>query len=176
MTLYVAQVSARNTPLSKRSATDEILTLALRARRGEALSEDALSHLAALVAGRPWPEWAASSACTHYDKHVVRGAEWPALTTPAGYERSLRRVVLDPNTSIVLCVYRGADQAEPEYQLVFHGETLATERGPNGGPYIALHYSLDAGCRRTGYQVAGDADEYIASKEDVGVITNVLWL
>ncbi len=159
-----------------RSYTDEIRTLALRARRGETLTEDQLAHLAALVAGRTWPAWNPGTAYHHHYKHVTCLGRWPSHTTLAAYEWSIRRVVLHPDTSIVLNVVQTAEMPEPEFGLTFHGATLPSEKGPNGGRYTVFHYSLDAGCWRTCYQVDEDVDAYVAAEVAAGRMKEILWL
>ncbi len=164
-------------PLQRaRSYTGELRSLALRARRGETLTEDNLAHLAALVAGRTWPEWNHVSAQEHCYKRVQCEREWPAHTAVEGYERSIRRVILDPHSDIFLSVARTAEMPEPEYVLTFMGESRPEERGEHGKHYIVVVYSLDAGCWRTAYQTHEDPDEYLERKQALGVVKEVVWL
>ncbi len=159
-----------------RSYTDESRALALRARRGETLTEDELAHLAALVAGQTWPSWNRVSAHEHLYKRVQCEREWPAHTTLESYERSIRRVILDPHSDIILKVVRTAGMPEPEYGLAFIGEALPEERGAHGKRYVVVRYSLDAGCWRTAYQTDEDPDEHVERKQALGVWKEVVWL
>ena len=159
-----------------RSHTDEIRALALRARRGETLSEDQLFHLSALIAGQTWPAWNPVSAQEHRYKRVQCEREWPAHTALEGYERSIRRVILDPRSDIILSVVQTAGMPEPEYGLAFIGESLPEERGEHGKKYIVVRYSLDSGCWRTAYQTDEGPDEHVERKQALGVWKEVVWL
>ena len=159
-----------------RSYADEIRALALRARRGETLTEDELVHLAALIAGQTWPAWNRVSAHEHRYKRVQCEREWPAHTTLESYERSIRRVILAPHSDIFLSVAQTAEMPEPEYALTFMGESRPDERGEHGKPYIVVVYSVDAGCWRTAYQSVEDPDEYLERKQALGVVKEVVWL
>ncbi len=94
----------------------------------------------------------------HYLRHVVVGQEWPPGTTLAEYLRSIRAVILDPQSG--LATRRYEDKA---WQLTIVGRS-GCWRGPGDGDWIMVDYRLDTGHWMTAYQFSGDPDARVLVK------------
>lgn len=81
----------------------------------------------------------------HYLWHVVAQREWPAGTTLADYEQSIREVILDPSSGVFVSRYQGA------WQIGMVRRTAGL-RGPNGFPWVLIEYRLATGHWVTAYQ------------------------
>ncbi len=77
------------------------------------------------------------SADYHYLVHVRRRREWPEGTTQEDYERSIRGIVADPDTGILVSRYR--DQG---WQLSFLRKSRELE-GPGGHEWVLVEYNLN---------------------------------
>lgn len=77
-----------------------------------------------------------SPADSHYLLHVIRNGEWPEETTQEEYEQSIRGIVDDPNTGIMVSWYR--DQG---WQLSFARRSGALQ-GPRGYEWVVVEYNL----------------------------------
>jgi hypothetical protein len=144
---------------------DAVHAPALQALRdpGRVVEEDELDRLVRLVQEQGWDPWerrdptrmAPDSGREHYERHVLRGREWPAGTTRREYDASIQRLVGDRSTSILVSRYRG------EPNLTFHGRTLPHEQGPRGQAYMVVEYSIAEARWKTAFQTYEDADTFI---------------
>lgn len=100
----------------------------------------------------------------HYLWHVVRRREWPEGTSLAEYIESLRTVVLDATSGIVLGHYQGALQLG----VVRESREL---RGPDGHAWVVVQYRVGYGHWVTGYQPEAGLDEFAKPQW-----SDVLWL
>ena len=86
-----------------------------------------------------------TSAARHYLRHVVRGQEWPAGTTLAAYEESVRGLLLDPRSGVLTSRY---DQQWQIGVLRRSGEL----RGGQGFEWTLVEYRVGVGYWVTAYQ------------------------
>jgi|GEM_PF-859656 len=100
----------------------------------------------------------------HYLRHVVYGQEWPANTTLNEYYQSLREVIEDENSGIVV------HKIGSEWQVGFLN-TSSEWRGLAGNDIIFVDYRLSISYWVTGYQ-PDDFESLLASSK----WSNIKWL
>lgn len=81
----------------------------------------------------------------HYLKHVVQQQEWPDGTTLAAYRSSIKMVVRDGETGVLVNEYNGTPQ------LTFVRRSLG-ERGVGGHSHIMVEYVVGRDEVRTAFQ------------------------
>lgn len=97
----------------------------------------------------------------HYLRHVVYRQEWPVGTTHAGYLASIREVVEDPASRVLVGRYQGA------WQLSVVRESAAL-RGPEGFPLLLVDYRVTTGHWVTAFQLRdGLAGITARGREDI---------
>jgi hypothetical protein len=89
----------------------------------------------------------------HYLWHVVHRREWPDGTSLADYVESLRAVILDPNSGILVGRYQGAAQLA----VIRESRDL---RGANGHEWVCVQYRVGYGNWVTGYQPQAGLAEF----------------
>ncbi len=82
----------------------------------------------------------------HYLRHVVARQEWPAGTTLDDYLSSLRRVILDPRSGILISQYQDKGW---HLAVVRRSEEL---QGPEGYAWVLIEYRLATGHWVTAFQ------------------------
>lgn len=82
----------------------------------------------------------------HYLRHVVVQPEWPAGTSLAGYVASIREVIGDSDSGLLVCQYQGA------WQLTVVRESRLL-RGPAGQDWLLVDYRLGTGHWTTAHQL-----------------------
>jgi hypothetical protein len=94
----------------------------------------------------------------HYVKHVLAQQEWPAGTTRAQYLDSIREVILDPTSGVLVNLYSGR---------AWHLTILRRSgslRGPKSGGWVLVDYAVGSsaspGHLLTVFQVA-DGPRYV---------------
>lgn len=100
----------------------------------------------------------------HYLRHVVYGHEWPANTTLNEYYQSLREVIEDENSGIVV------HKIGSEWQIGFLNKS-SEWRGLAGNDIIFVDYRLSISHWVTGYQ-PDDFESQLASSK----WSNIKWL
>ena len=82
----------------------------------------------------------------HYLRHVVRAREWPPDTSLEAYLESIRHVILDPRSGILVSQF-----LDKGWQLacVRRSEDL---QGPGGGEWVMVEYRLATGHWMTAFQ------------------------
>lgn len=134
------------------------------------VEEDELERLVRVVQEQGWDPWeqreagriSVDSGGVHYQKHVVDRQEWPVGTSRQDYDASIRRVIADRNTSILVSEYNDKPT------LTFHGRALPGEQGPRGRDYIVVDYSMAEARWTTAFQTDEDADTFIARSNRSG--------
>ncbi len=84
-------------------------------------------------------------ADAHYLRHAAIGQEWPAGTTLEGYVTSIRAVILDERSGVLISRYQAA------WQLTILRRS-AELQGPLGFAWVLLDYRLATGHWVTAYQ------------------------
>jgi hypothetical protein len=104
-----------------------------------------------------------TSAERHFLRHVVRFQEWPPGTGLADYLSSVRDIILDPMSSVLVSRYLGS------WQLGVVRESLHL-RGPGGLDWVLVEYRVALGRWVTAYQVPTLQDLHSPER------THVQWL
>lgn len=94
-----------------------------------------------------------STELAHFLRHVVGGQEWPSGTSFGAYVVSLQAAIADPEGRILL------DRLHGFWRLTFFAAS-GRHRGPFGGDWIVVGYSVDYGYWTTGFQTAEVPDDY----------------
>jgi hypothetical protein len=81
----------------------------------------------------------------HYLRHVLANGEWPAGTTVSDYLSSIRDVILDPRSGVIVGQYQGV----PQLTIVRRSGAL---RGPNGAPWVLVDYRIGLAHWMTAFQ------------------------
>lgn len=82
---------------------------------------------------------------THFVRHVLGGLEWPTGTTLQAYLQSIRDVVLDGRSGVLVSRYQGP------WQLTVVGRS-GQRQGPAGYNWILVEYRVGVGRWVTAYQ------------------------
>ena len=101
----------------------------------------------------------------HYIKHVLLRQEWPEGTTLDDYLASIRAVVRDPASGLVVRRYEGK-----AWQLTIVGRS-GNWRGPGAGDWVLVDYRVETGHWTTAYQFSGDPNDRVRVKA-----SDVRWL
>ncbi|HEX5503766.1 MAG TPA: hypothetical protein VFW96_14175 [Thermomicrobiales bacterium] len=96
------------------------------------------------------------AAEAHYLRHVVVGQEWPAGTTLTQYLASIRDVILDPASGVLIGRYSG------EWQLTVVRRSGAL-RGSQGFEWVMVDYRVSIGHWVTAHQLAAGLSAVTAS-------------
>ncbi len=83
----------------------------------------------------------------HYLRHVVARPEWPPGTTLGEYLDSIRAVILDAESGVLLSSWHGL----LHLTVVRRSGSL---RGPEGEEYVMVEYRVDHGYWTTAFQPA----------------------
>lgn len=83
----------------------------------------------------------------HYLRHVVAQQEWPAGTTQAEYVQSLRELVLDPNSRLLVSQYRHYGR-----HVSVVGRS-GNRRGAQGFEWCMVEYRVATGRWVTAFQL-----------------------
>ena len=86
------------------------------------------------------------SAEVHYLRHVVAEQEWPPGTTLAAYLQSIRDVILDPASGVLV------SQLQGEWQLTVVRRS-GPLRGPAGHEWVMVDYRVSISSWVTAYQL-----------------------
>ena len=86
------------------------------------------------------------SAEAHYLRHVINNQEWPEGTTLADYVTTIRQVVQDLASGVLLSRYQDA------LQVGFMRRAGAL-RGPGGFAWVLVEYRVGFGHWTTAYQL-----------------------
>jgi len=86
-----------------------------------------------------------TSAEVHFLRHVVANSEWPTGTTLNDYIQSIRDVILDRRSGVIIGRYQGA------LQLTIIRLSGAL-RGPNGSPWVLVDYRIGLAHWMTAFQ------------------------
>lgn len=100
----------------------------------------------------------------HWLLHVHVNREWPDGTTLDGYIRSLRALVLDPESGVFINTYKGA----LSLGVIRESRNL---RGPGGSAWVLVQYRVATSHWTTAFQPTDGLDEI--AKADWG---RVQWL
>lgn len=82
----------------------------------------------------------------HYLRHVVARQEWPPGTTLNAYLESLRQIVLDERSGVVVSQYR-----DKGWQLAVVRRSYEL-RGPEGYEWVTIEYRVTTGHWMTAFQ------------------------
>ena len=102
------------------------------------------------------------SAEVHYLRHAVAEQEWPPGTTLAGYLQSIRDVILDPRSGVLV------SQLEGEWQLTVVRQS-GPLRGPAGYEWVMVDYRVSITSWVTAFQLRRGLDEITGSARRQGV-------
>ena len=95
----------------------------------------------------------------HYLRHVVIQDEWPAGATLAGYVASIRAVIADPASGVLVSRFQGV------WQLTVVRESREL-RGPRGRDWVMVDYRLRTGHWTTAYQLRGGLPQLEQSERE----------
>jgi hypothetical protein len=101
----------------------------------------------------------------HHLRHVVARRDWPAATSLADYLDSIRNIVLDPASGVLVSLLDG------EWQLIVVRRS-GTLRGPQGYEWVMVDYRVSVGAWMTAHQLG----EGLASITDSPRRDNLRWL
>lgn len=105
-----------------------------------------------------------TSAEAHYLRHVTANNEWPTGTTMDDYISSIRRVILDRHSGVILSHYQGA----PQLTVVRESGVL---RGPSGAPWVLVDYRIGLSYWMTAFQPPAGLSVLRSSDRE-----NIQWL
>lgn len=136
-----------------RQLTEEELTRIVRHIAGVGFDPNALERARGNIVDTPRPGGGTVQTGArippeeaHYLRHCVKQREWPAGTTLPAYRTSIRAVVLDARSGLLINRYQGA------WQLAIVRESLAL-RGENGHQWMLVDYRLKLGHWTTAHQL-----------------------
>ncbi len=131
--------------------TDEELQQVLEHIARVGYDPDALEKARGKLAGLNWQGRTLRGrdmlppAEAYYLRHVVAQREWPAGTTYEAYLDSIKDIIENPQSGVLISQFQGA------WQLTIIGPSGAMQ-GPGGGDWIMVEYRLSTGHWITAFQ------------------------